>query len=786
MGRMKRASAFVVAVAQKLVRDDRSAAMCRLQPLLERAIADLPSGKLRSALESDLPRYGDLLCKTVKEMLDSTQCEELPGDNLLQVSQGPVVTDAAFGKSVEAVIVAVENLAGHGERLKEWISSCRRLLVCRPDSPLALWWAYAALELHCSQDLALAQENKEKVAVHVISSAKDLMHRLRGLTTNPFAAVAAMAPVVAALSEAGSIITSSGSCPSKSWRNAVKLLELACKEVLGSIALYTSRQQARPSQTLRSDDSSSLDFRGLVLAGKGLMKLTGIENSDNKGVAKLFPLSSKAMKNSMMVESGDMETCAGIVASEAVLLRVIVSVLELRGKSEKKVDLENHDFSERLKFLAVHGADMLVDVLLDPILPVEHILNTEEELFLRGILYDVVLADLPRLNDQHLGANAKFSLFLKKIGLAQRAMEFYRLRGARTKAVELSSRLPSWSVPAGFAQWLQSSKMEGKPADNILLNPRTLIGWLTSVNEEVLASTIANCVSEKGRSKKIDQATDAEEVGNIFFVDTKGDSDIQGDKEELEAADRAFASAAECIQEEHAKDAQESAESEGGDSDESDKEEENAQEEDGGNKQESKQDPDTTGMVIIDGLRHDIEVVLVSEAALSKMEVSEPEVAVAEAAEAFAAQDAPTTIDARIDEPDEPATLNSRIDEPDEPATLYSRIDEPEDNAEKMESDQQFSTPVEEKPQPVAGAEVEETNEAKIPKIPKTPKTSRSSVVTTPQSLPVVRCTRSGRKYGDFVQQSVPASMKRRRVSKTEADAAAVAADSQVPEQVQH
>ncbi|XP_024517363.1 uncharacterized protein LOC112341467 [Selaginella moellendorffii] len=772
MGRMKRASAFVVAVAQKLVRDDRSAAMCRLQPLLERAIADLPPGKLRSALESDLPRFGDLLCKTVKEMLDSTQCEELPGDNLLQVSQGPVVTDAAFGKSVEAVIVAVENLAGRGERLKEWISSCRRLLVCRPDSPLALWWAYAALELHCSQDLALAQENKEKLAVHVISSAKDLMHRLRGLTTNPFAAVAAMAPVVSALSEAGSIITASGSCPSKSWRNAVKLLELACKEVLGSIALYTSRQQARPPQTLRSDDSSSLDFRGLVLAGKGLMKLTGIENSDNKGVAKLFPLSSKAMKNSMRVESGDMETCASIVASEAVLLRVIVSVLELRGKSEKKVDLENHDFSERLKFLAVHGADMLVDVLLDPILPVEHILNTEEELFLRGILYDVVLADLPRLNDQHLGANAKFSLFLKKIGLAQRAMEFYRLRGARTKAVELSSRLPSWSVPAGFAQWLQSSKMEGKPADNILFNPRTLIGWLASVNEEVLASIIANCVSEKGRSKKIDQATDADEVGNIFFVDTKGDS-VQGDKEELKAADRAFASAAECIQEEHAKDAQESGESEGGDSDESDKEEESAQEEDGGNKQESKQDPDTTGEVIIDGLRHDIEVVLVSEAALSKMELSEPEVAVAEAAEAFAAQDAPTTIDARIDEPDEPATLDSRIDEP-------------EDNAEKMESDQHFSTPVEEKPQPVAGAEVEETNEAKIPKIPKTPKTSRSSVVTTPQSLPVVRCTRSGRKYGDFVQQSVPASTKRRRVSKTEADAAAVSADSQVPEQVQH
>eukprot|EP01018_Ginkgo_biloba_P015064 Gb_15764 [translate_table: standard] len=214
---------------------------------------------------------------------------------------------------------------------------------------------------------------------------------------------------------------------------------------------------------------------------------------------------------------------------------------------------------------------ILLELLLEPNLPVASLLNGEEEVLLRGVLYEattlVNYAFLKQSREYNTNetkpAGDKINLlFLNRLVVAHRAVQLFRSLGERSWAISFSKAFTNVHVPLELTRWLSSQKNQLKHTEALIQSRQALIGWLVNLEDQQRLKQILNKHPVFDRKKLpsekvLNGGPNAEAVDissnqkiekgiepDLFYVDMKGEGGAGKKDEELESVGKSFVVAA--------------------------------------------------------------------------------------------------------------------------------------------------------------------------------------------------------------------------------------------------
>ncbi|KAG6554356.1 hypothetical protein Mapa_004273 [Marchantia paleacea] len=477
-----------------------------------------------------------------------------------------VLTVGEYRKAVGKATEAVERLAKvSGENGAVLSSTLRRLLLSRHNSPLQLWWTYAATEKYTHLESNADPLLQGASILDFVGKLLVSLKALSAVNTSGNLAVAAMAPIVALLHDAVTLLhksvgsikgkdRDSDSVDGKKTRNLVRKLKETIREILSFVVVCHRRDlpDYRLVTTLPSAEHSAC------------LKLV-------ECVQPAFPLASKHMMKIVNRDSLNSAVLAEVVSVEVILLQVLVETIDWRSrfKKQKKELSIGHEFAEKIKSLARYSVwtgstfsppEMLLDMLLEKRLPVGNLMDDKEEKIVRECIIETVLVDPPEFGlfekTSQKNVDSNNVLFMKKLAVGRRAIQLFRAQDDRIRADAFSRRISSWVTPPQLMKWLQVQKRHLLPV-TALLGSQAFLNWVASTWDEIAFKSIFDrCVSAftpvavyndaNGDCKADDLDMKDEEEEDLFFVDTAG----QAKEESLDvAADLAFTAAAKDIKE---------------------------------------------------------------------------------------------------------------------------------------------------------------------------------------------------------------------------------------------
>eukprot|EP00249_Psilotum_nudum_P015033 c25130_g1_i1 orf=185-2206(+) len=538
---------------------------------------------------------------------DVTQGPEVRPSLLDLLRGSSFLADEDYMRFVEVVLEAVKGGAAVGSQASEWCLGTRRLLHARRDPPLHLLWAYAVLQI---PSWSKTDEND------LTFTAKALLQSLKaavvGNTSAPIA-IAALAPVVAtifkavqefckplgfskvnanaeiAICEEGSLLDIRS--VRKKAKRTVRILQEIIREVLSFIVICSnSRRSALDcsfglplAPSVCQNLSCALTYFSLLLevlkVKEKPKQMGGTMNNDL--IKVMFPLVSNTTIKALQRYQANMEDICGIVTTEVVLLQLVLKLIDIRIKLKKQnqsLYMNNSNALENIRALAIHGVtaarssgtDIMLDMLLSPRLPVT-MLGNEGEAILKGILYEAVLVEKPCFGHADMppsitGEEKDSTVFLKKLAIARKAVHHYRSCGEHNFAVTLLEAFSTLSVHSQLLNWFANVKIKHKPAEAVLQNAQTLIGWLINLDDRKFKGIYDKLTSTCGFKARSDLSQKASTVDHkhgindsqnnsgtseafsskapdedIFFIDTTGE---KCEDERSETIDKAFIAAA--------------------------------------------------------------------------------------------------------------------------------------------------------------------------------------------------------------------------------------------------
>ena len=139
-------------------------------------------------------------------------------------------------------------------------------------------------------------------------------------------------------------------------------------------------------------------------------------------------------------------------------------------------------------------------MLLKKSLPIASFLSQNEEILLRGVLYEsttlvnyAILRQHGENQTNEANSGDKINkIFLNRMVVAHQAVQLFRSLGDRSCAVSFSKAFLSIPAPFELMKWLNSQESQPKHPEALSQNPQALIGQLVNLEDQQKLKQIVN------------------------------------------------------------------------------------------------------------------------------------------------------------------------------------------------------------------------------------------------------------------------------------------------------
>ncbi|BAD53434.1 unknown protein [Oryza sativa Japonica Group] len=408
-----------------------------------------------------------------------------------------------------------------------------RVLNTYPDPPLEAVWFFSALSFHDNP-----------------GDLRSLLHLLSAFTASSRSAakpLALLAPVVSELYHSA-----------KPRREAEALVE--------AVLSYISICSSRAAPAAGDGAGAGADAGSLLPAFGELVKVWSVRHSrDRCPFQVLFPLVGEDARRELMREGCSVAFLAGAVVAEAFLLRLCLKVQGAAGASraELQKELRIWAVSSISVFQNQQFFGVLLNMLVNPPLPVYSLLSADDEILVRDVLYDaLILVDYSFINkgagvDQ--ADSSLLPLYVSRLLITHDAINDARSKGDQGRAMSFMNAFFTSNIPTYFAKCATSQVGFNQLSKPAAITPQALLKWLVDLEDKgfkVFGENVSR-IRERLMYDEVKngyQSRMTHSDADLFFIDKQSGGEVMdtraGEDEEaveMETADNAFMAAAQSM-----------------------------------------------------------------------------------------------------------------------------------------------------------------------------------------------------------------------------------------------
>ncbi|GAB4852747.1 hypothetical protein Ancab_016956 [Ancistrocladus abbreviatus] len=455
--------------------------------------------------------------------------------------------EAALNQSIQDLLDSVHTL--EDADFANFIEKFYELMQVKVDPPLETLWIYSALKFrtfNSSKNGTLDQISIHKELFQLVSACSTSCH--------PLKCIVLLAPLLFKLYEIVAGLWDKV-LSSKKERKMMTEIRSLVDVVFGFIGVCCCPDSSREDECCR-----------WVRPARDLICLWVDENVEvSESVRLFFPLVSDGIQSRVSREECDVSELAGVVMAEFFLLRLCLSFRSGITKSELGKELKNWAAASISGIQSSYFFEVLLEMLLEPTLPVTTLLGPQDEAILQKALYDaVILVEYSFLNPEHatqFSTEHGRTLAVTRLIIVHEAVELFRRKGDQSKAIAYTNAFSSSHLPAEIIKLVASMIGVGaKESAPIGSSPRAFIRWLLNLEDQGVR--IFHDVISRFRhilSLDVSQAEDGRPEGKMdgkkaeadtfFYIDNKGEEEGNKDENTLETVNAAFLAAAQTMNE---------------------------------------------------------------------------------------------------------------------------------------------------------------------------------------------------------------------------------------------
>ncbi|KAI3742102.1 hypothetical protein L1987_59782 [Smallanthus sonchifolius] len=290
------------------------------------------------------------------------------------------------------------------------------------------------------------------------------------------------------------------------------------------------------------EGSNNDEEAGLIRPLNDLISIWVHSEGTEKGSKQFFPLLSDEIVHWVTEESRvNLGLLAGAVIVEAFLLKLCLKFNDGSSKQELQNELRTWAVCSITGFHNFYIFDMLVKLLLEPNLPVMSLLSSEDESFLRKVLYDVILPDFSFLRLDKVGhipnSHIKNNV-VARLMVTHEAIELLRKNKDYTEAISYTNAFSGSHLPTLITKLVTSEiGTNGNATQPKGSSPMAFIKWMLDLEDQGLNLTDGFISKHRARlvhyrssldldpqSSKLNAAgKNDDDLG--FFIDNKGNDE---------------------------------------------------------------------------------------------------------------------------------------------------------------------------------------------------------------------------------------------------------------------
>ncbi|KAJ9183842.1 hypothetical protein P3X46_007648 [Hevea brasiliensis] len=323
--------------------------------------------------------------------------------------------------------------------LSHFVNMFYRLMQSKIDSPIETIWVYSALSFR-------SRKTKNQDLSNHILIAEELFQLVSGCS-GPCSAsksIALLAPVVFQMYKLVFELLGKD-LGGKRMKKAAKEVKSLIGEILGYVSVCCSKDISK-----ESDSNLSVSFSDLV----------SVWMDGNEGLRAFLPLMSDEICKEISIGGSTVIYLAGVVICEVFLLKLCLDLRMGNRGVELEKELGSWIVGSITGLQSFYFFETLVRMLLEPTLPVTSLLSSEDESFLRTILYDAaILVEYSFLSPEraiNVPSNRVTDLAMKRLIITHEAIELFRKNGDQKRAIAYTSSFSSSGLCSQIIQCITS------------------------------------------------------------------------------------------------------------------------------------------------------------------------------------------------------------------------------------------------------------------------------------------------------------------------------------------
>ncbi|KAM0071155.1 hypothetical protein Hdeb2414_s0001g00021661 [Helianthus debilis subsp. tardiflorus] len=447
---------------------------------------------------------------------------------------------SAINQSIQSLL---DSLQHPSPKLSEFTSKFLELMQAKPDPHLETIWVLSGLTFHTNNS------QKDDILDQVLA-VKDLFHSITtfSASSSPSVCIALMAPVIYELYSVV-IDLKRKEVDKKQGKKARREIRAFLDVILGFFNVCC-------------EGSDGDEVFGLIGQLNDLVSIWVHSDGSENGSKQFFPLLSDEVIHWVSEESGEnLGVLAGAVIVEAFLLKLCLKFSDGSSKKELRNELRTWAVCSITGFHNFYVFDTLMKMLLEPNLPVMSLLSSEDECFLRKVLYDVVI--LPDFSFLHLDKvghipnNYIKNNILARLMVTHEAIELSRKSKDFTEAISYTSAFAGSYLPTLITKLVISELgANGNASQPKGSSPTAFLKWMLDLEDQGLnlsdgfISKHHARLVRYGSSMDLDSQSYKLNAGKTeddleFFIDNKGKDE---DEKIDDSTNDAFVAAARSMQ----------------------------------------------------------------------------------------------------------------------------------------------------------------------------------------------------------------------------------------------
>ncbi|KAK9055606.1 hypothetical protein SSX86_026691 [Deinandra increscens subsp. villosa] len=435
--------------------------------------------------------------------------------------------ESAINQSIQSLLDSLQNPSSD---LSGFTSKFLELMQAKPNPNLETIWILSGLTFQSNN------YRKDGVLDQVLA-VKDLFQSIAACSasSSPSVCIALIAPVIFKLYSVV-IDLKRKEVDLKQGKRARREISAFLDVILGYFNVCCGG--------LTNDEDS-----GLIRPLNDLISIWVHSDSEGteKGLKQFFPLLSDEIIDWVTEESSaNLGLLAGAVIVEAFLLKFCLKCSDGSSKQELQNELRTWAVCSIIGLHNFYLFDMLVKMLLEPNLTVMSLLSSEEESFLRKVLYDVVI--LPDFSFLHLdkidhipSSHIKNNV-LARLMVSHEAIELLRKNNNYAEVTSYTNSFSRSHLPSIITNLVTSELgANGNSSQPKGSSPLAFLNWMLDLEDQGLNLTDGFISKHRARLVRYRSNLDLDRqpyklnAGKtdddlVFFIDNKGnDEDDKAD-----------------------------------------------------------------------------------------------------------------------------------------------------------------------------------------------------------------------------------------------------------------